>query len=79
MKVRNLAMNKIITIIVRGDEYNPTFKWNSVDEFRNTLKNGEKLPNKNDIVIEAYIDDNLIDAGNTFEITLDKLKLILDI
>ncbi len=72
-------MNKIIIIIVKGDDYNHTFKWNSVDEFRNALENGGKLPNKNDVVIEAYIDDNLIDAGNTFEITLDKLKLILDI
>ena len=72
-------MNKIIIIIVKGDDYNHTFKWNSVDEFRDALKNWGKLPNKNDIVIEAYIDDNIIDAGNTFEVTLNKLKLILGI
>ena len=72
-------MNKIIIIIVKGDDYNHTFKWNSVDDFRNTLLNGERLPDKNDVIIEAYVDDNLIDAGNTFDITLSKLKLILDI
>lgn len=72
-------MNKIIILIVKGDDYNHTFKWNSVDDFRNTLLNGERLPDKNDVVIEAYVDDNLIDAGNTFDVTLSKLKLILDI
>lgn len=72
-------MNKIIILIVKGDGYNHTFKWNSVDDFRNTLLNGERLPDKNDVVIEAYVDDNLIDAGNTFDVTLSKLKLILDI
>ena len=72
-------MNKIIILIVKGDDYNHTFKWNSVDDFRNTLLNGERLPDKNDVIIEAYADDNLIDAGNTFDITLSKLKLILDI
>ena len=72
-------MNKIIILIVKGDDYNHTFKWNSVDDFRNTLLNGERLPDKNDVVIEAYVDDNLIDAGNTFDVTLSKLKLILNI
>lgn len=72
-------MNKIIILIVKGDDYNHTFKWNSVDDFRNTLLNGERLPDKNDVIIEAYVDDNLIDAGNTFDVTLSKLKLILDI
>ena len=33
----------------------------------------------NDIVIEAYIDDNLIDLGNTFGITLRKMQMILGI
>lgn len=72
-------MNKIIILIVKGDDYNHTFKWNSVNDFRNTLLNGERLPDKNDVIIEAYVDDNLIDAGNTFDVTLSKLKLILDI
>lgn len=72
-------MNKIIIIIVKGDEYNPTFKWNSVEEFSQALVSGVHLPSKNDIVIEAYIDDNMIDAGNTFDVTLSKLKMILDI
>lgn len=72
-------MNKIIILIVKGDDYNHTFKWNSVDDFRNALLNGGRLPDKNDVIIEAYVDDNLIDAGNTFDVTLSKLKLILDI
>lgn len=71
-------MNKIIILIVKGDDYNHTFKWNSVEQFREALVSGERIPDKNDIVIEAYIDDNLIDAGNTFEVTFNKMKLILD-
>ena len=72
-------MNKIITIITKGDEYNHTFKWNSVEEFNEALKSNDGIPKVNDIVIEAYIDDNLIDLGNTFGITLRKIQMILGI
>ena len=72
-------MNKIITIITKGDEYNHTFKWNSVEEFNESLKNNKGIPKVNDIVIEAYIDDNWIDLGNTFGITLRKMQMILGI
>lgn len=72
-------MNKIITIITKGDEYNHTFKWNSVEEFNESLKNNKGIPKVNDIVIEAYIDDNLIDLGNTFGVTLRKMQMILGI
>lgn len=72
-------MNKIITIITKGDEYNHTFKWNSVEEFTKALKSNKGIPKVNGIVIEAYIDDNLIDLGNTFGITLRKMQMILGI
>lgn len=72
-------MNKIITIIIKGNDYNHTFKWNSVEEFTEALNNSEGIPKVNDIVIEAYIDDNLIDLGNTFGITLRKIQMILGI
>ena len=70
-------MNKIIVIIIKGDDYNHTFKWNSVDEFMAAMNKGN-IPKMSDIVVEAYIDDNLIDFGNTFGVTLRKMKLILD-
>lgn len=72
-------MNKIIILIVKGDEYNKTLKWNSVEEFKESLVNGYRLPNSSDIIIEASIDDNIIDMGNTFEVTLEKMKMILDL
>ena len=72
-------MNKIITIITKGDEYNHTFKWNSIDEFNEALKSNDGIPKVSDIVIEAYIDDNLIDLGNTFGVTLRKMQMILGI
>lgn len=72
-------MNKIIILIVKGDEYNHTFKWSSVEQFKEALTSCKHIPSRNSIIVEAYIDDNLIDAGNTFEVTLSKLKLILDI
>lgn len=72
-------MNKIITIITKGDDYNHTFKWNSVEEFIEALKNNKGIPKVNDLVIEAYIDDNLIDLGNTFGVTLRKMQMILGI
>lgn len=72
-------MNKVIVIYIKGKEYNHMFKWNSIREFSEALYNNDNLPNKEDIVTEAYIDDNLVDVGNTFEVTLNKLKLILDI
>lgn len=72
-------MNKIIILIVKGDDYNHTFKWNSVEDFTESLKNNKGIPKVNDIVIEAYIDDNLIDLGNTFGVTLRKMQMILGI
>lgn len=59
-------MNKYIVLIVQGTEYNPTFKWNSFEEFKEAVKNSKGLPDKDSIVLEAYIDDNLIDRGNSF-------------
>lgn len=70
-------MNRLIILYVLGDEYNKMLKWNSVEQFKEALINNDGLPNKDDIITEAYIDDNLIDVNNTFEITLSKLKLIL--
>ena len=72
-------MNKIILLIVKGDDYNHTFKWNSVEQFREALTSGKHIPSRNSIIVEAYIDDNLIDVGNTFEVTLSKMRLVLDI
>lgn len=70
-------MNRLIILYVLGYEYNKMLKWNSVEQFKEALINNEELPNKDDIITEAYIDDNLIDVNNTFEVTLNKLKLIL--
>lgn len=70
-------MNKIIILIVQGTEYNKTFKWNSAEEFKEALESGDGLPNPQDIVIEAYIDDNIVDIGNTFSVTSGKLEMIL--
>lgn len=72
-------MNKLIVIYIKGEIYNPMFKWNSVEEFIDAITTNTKVPNKTDIVVEAYIDDNLIDMGNTFECTLNKIKLICGI
>lgn len=72
-------MNKIIIMYIKGEEYNPMFKWNSEDDFKLALRTGVGLPKLTDIVVEAYINDNLVDLGNTFETTLGKLKLILNI
>lgn len=70
-------MNKIIVLFVKGKEYDKMFKWNSVEEFQKALKNNDNIPKMDDIITEAYIDDNLVDLGNTFEQTLNKLNLIL--
>lgn len=72
-------MNKIITLIVKGDDYNHTLKWNSVELFKEALSTRERIPTGDAIITEAYIDDNMIDAGNTFDVTLGKMKLILGI
>lgn len=72
-------MNKIIILVVKGTEYNKTLKWNSVEEFKESLVNGCRLPNSDDIIVEASIDDNIIDIGNTFEVTLEKMRMILDL
>ncbi|MBO5387079.1 MAG: hypothetical protein J6A59_02940 [Lachnospiraceae bacterium] len=69
-------MNKVITIFIKGETYNPMYKWNSVEEFNEALKSNTNIPAQNSIVVEAYVDDNFIDAGNTFDITVQKLKLI---
>lgn len=79
VKGESAKMNKIITVIVDGDEYNHTFKWNSLEEFKRDLDSGSNLPDCQAIVKEAYIDDNLVDFGNTFGTTLRKLEMILDL
>jgi len=70
-------MNRIITLIVQGTEYNHTYKWNSFEEFKQDINTNVNLQDKSRIVLEAYIDDNLIDMNNTLEITLNKLLLIV--
>ena len=72
-------MNKIIVLFIKGVKYNPMLKWDSEDDFKLALHTGVGLPKPDDIVVEAYINDNLVDLGNTFETTLAKLKLILNI
>ena len=66
-------------MFIQGIEYNRMIKWNSVEEFSYALKNNIDLPKENAIVAEAYVDDNLVDLGNTFVDTVNKLKLILGI
>lgn len=70
-------MNKIIVLYVLGNTYNPMFKYNSVEEFVEALGTGKHIPKYDDIIVEAYIDDNLVDIGNTFINTLTKLKMVL--
>lgn len=71
-------MNTIIVLFVKQEDYNKMYKYNSKEEFEEALRKNENIPKRDEIVLEAYISDNLIDLGNTFEITLTKLKLILD-
>lgn len=70
-------MNKIIILYVKGTEYNKMLKWNNTEDFWNDINNNKNTPNSNDIITEAYVDDNLVDMGNTFAATLEKLKMIL--
>ena len=72
-------MNKIIIMYIQGTDYNPMFKWNSVEEFQEALKTRTHIPKDADTVVQAYIDDNLVDIGNTFAVTLNKIKIILGI
>lgn len=72
-------MNKIILFYVKGTTYNPMYKWSSVEQFQDTLSSHKGIPSMDAVVTEAYIDDNMIDAGNTFAVTLEKYKLILGI
>ena len=72
-------MNRIVIFYIKGEKYNPMYKWNDICYFLDDLRNGTNIPKEDDIVIEAYIDDNLIDMGNTFKETLEKMKFILDI
>ena len=68
---------KDVSISMENKGYNPMFKYNSVEEFKDALRNNKHIPNRSDIILEAYIDDNLVDRGNTFEETLKKLDLVL--
>jgi len=74
-------MNKIIVLFVKSQEDGKVkmLKWNNEEEFSMALKTGIGIPEMNDIITEAWITDNLVDIGNTFEVTLNKLKLVLDI
>lgn len=73
-------MNKYITFYVKDDGtkgYNPMIKFNSVEEFKDALRNNRGIPKEDDIIVEAWIDDNMVDRGNTFKDTLNKLNLVL--
>lgn len=70
-------MNKIITVYIKGTEYNKMLKWNSVEEFWDAVNQNKNIPKLDDIVVEAYVDDNMVDAGNTWKCVLEKLRMIL--
>lgn len=72
----NGAPNDYFVIYIKGYEYNPCFKWNKIEDFIYDLKNNVNIPKLDDIVVEAYLNDNLIDMGNTFDVLLNKLKLM---
>lgn len=70
-------MNKIITVYIKGTEYNKMLKWNSAEEFWDAVSQNKGLPKPDDIITEAYIDDNMVDAGNTWKCVLEKFRMIL--
>lgn len=75
-------MNKVITIYVKGSdygkEYNPCFKYNSVDEYKDALMSKVNAPKDSDTVIDAMIDDNYVTSGECSFLSLrEMLELVL--
>lgn len=73
-------MNKVIVLFLLDPtkDYKPMYEYNSAEEFFTAVETGEGVPKMNDIIAEAWVSDNIVDMGNTFKVTLEKLKLILD-
>lgn len=68
----------VIYMYIKGEEYNPMFKWNNFAELKQAVESGENVPAMDSLVVEAYVLDNLVDCGNTFDVTYNKLKLMYD-
>lgn len=60
----------------RNKDYNPMYKFLSFHELEDRVANNDNVPMMNEIVVEAYRDDNLINRGNTFSDTYNNIKLI---
>lgn len=70
-------MNKIVTIYIKGEGYNPMYKWNSLKEFKQALKSKEGVPKDDDTVVEAYINDDLIISNMIWQCAVELFELAI--
>lgn len=68
-----------IIMYIQGKEYNPMKKWNNFEELKQAVEMKLDVPDDNEIVVEAYIGDNLVNRGNTFKDTYENIRLVCEI
>lgn len=71
-------MNKVICMYIKGTDYNPMKKWNSIEEFKLALEMNDNIPANDTIIAETWIDDNLVNTNSTFKQVVEQLKLVFD-
>ena len=62
---------------IKQPEFNKMYKWNYEEDFWHDVACKIHIPKDSDIVVECWINDNIVDLGNSFADTVNKLRLIL--
>lgn len=73
-------MNDVYQIYIegkpRGLDYNPMYKFNSIQELVERVESNDNVPAGNELVIEGWRMDNLIILGKTFADAYKELKTL---
>lgn len=79
----SIRMNDIYCIYIdgkaRGLDYNPMYKFNSLEDFLHRVQFNEDVPGPDEIVVEAWRTDNLIIKGMKFKDAAKQIKDCFDI
>lgn len=65
-----------IRVWIQGLDYNPCFKFRSIEELISRVKNNDNVPPVDSFVTEARRDDNIIALNESWKEVLDKIILI---
>lgn len=76
-------MNETLAVYIegkpRGLNYNPMYKFESINELIDRVNSGDNVPDKAEVVVEAYRFDNLVCLGATFGEFVENMSMISEV